>query len=209
VIAAVGMAMPALVTMSGTFAAGYRGDPADIDSAVLTGLLEALRHGVGPTAPPRTPASTSPHGAPAGSYARSSKSLYRVDDVERFAVSCVPPHQYVHVYLLIHRAASLGLSDTEDVKPYIALDTRRHERAADALEPADARIAQAPFDGTLTGVCSRLPVTSGPAPRFPEINRGGLSNPSARLKPDATFASGLSHVAASRRGCHLSSPASA
>jgi hypothetical protein len=48
VIAAVGMAVPALVTMAGTFAVGYRGDPVDIDSAVLTGFLEALRHRVDP-----------------------------------------------------------------------------------------------------------------------------------------------------------------
>lgn len=41
--AAVGMAMPTLVRIAGELSAGYRGDPTDIDSEVLTGFLEALR----------------------------------------------------------------------------------------------------------------------------------------------------------------------
>ncbi|GAA4694042.1 hypothetical protein [Phytohabitans rumicis] len=48
VIAAVGMAVPALVAMAGTLAAGYRGEAADIDAEILTGFLEGLRSGVDP-----------------------------------------------------------------------------------------------------------------------------------------------------------------
>src|SRR5690242_18247698 len=43
VIAAVGMAMPALRRYAGQLCAGYPGDPADIDAEILTGFLSALR----------------------------------------------------------------------------------------------------------------------------------------------------------------------
>ncbi|GAA4617195.1 hypothetical protein GCM10023195_76640 [Actinoallomurus liliacearum] len=42
-IAAAGVALPALRKMATELAEGYRGDAADIDSAVLTGFLEGLR----------------------------------------------------------------------------------------------------------------------------------------------------------------------
>jgi hypothetical protein len=46
VIAAVGMAMPALLRHAAQLATGYRGDRDDVDAEVLTGFLAALRERV-------------------------------------------------------------------------------------------------------------------------------------------------------------------
>ncbi|MCW6007679.1 hypothetical protein K1W54_24475 [Micromonospora sp. CPCC 205371] len=165
VIAAVGMAMPALVAMAGTLAAGYRGDPADIDAEILTGFLEGLRSGV-------DPARDAPHASlcfaawRAGRDLRLAQQEYLlVDDIEHAAAeSRLPRHPYGHVDLLVYRAEALGLIDSEDVEPYIAirLSRRTPELVAEALgidldvlrmrlNRADTRLAWALDIGVLTG----------------------------------------------------------
>jgi hypothetical protein len=74
VIAAVGMAMPALLAMAGQLAAGFRGDAVDIDAEVLTGFLEGLRRSV-------DPAKDAPHASLYGRAWRSAEpSEIRVSD---------------------------------------------------------------------------------------------------------------------------------
>lgn len=168
VIAAVGMAMPALVAMAGALAAGYHGDPADIDAEILTGFLEGLRRGV-------DPAQDAPHASLCFTAWRAGwdlrlaqRDLLPVNDIEHAAAeSRLPRHPYGHVDLLVYRAAALGLIDSEDVEPYIEirLGGRTPQLVAEQariefemlrmrLIRADARIAQALSDGTLTGTCS-------------------------------------------------------
>ncbi|GLI00651.1 hypothetical protein [Phytohabitans aurantiacus] len=165
VIAAVGMAMPALVAMAGTLAAGYRGEAADIDAEVLTGFLEALRGGV-------DPARDAPHASlcfaawRAGRELRLAQQRYLlVEDIEHAAAtSRLPCQPYGHVDLLVYRAQALGLIDSEDVEPYIAirLGRRTPELVAEAqgidldmlrmrLNRADTRLAWALNTGILTG----------------------------------------------------------
>ena len=167
VIGAVGMAMPALVAMAGALAAGYRGDPADIDAEVLAGFLTGLRDGVDPT-------NDAPHASlcfaawRAGHHLRLAGQEYLlVDDVEQAAAtSRVPRPPYGHVDLLVYRAQALGIIDPEDVEPYIAirLGHRTPQLVAEArrvnvdtlrmrLNRADIRLAQALADGVLTGTC--------------------------------------------------------
>jgi hypothetical protein len=168
VIAAVGMAMPALVAMAGTFADGYRGDPADIDSEVLTGFLHGLRRGV-------DPAKDAPHASlcfaawRAGRELRLAQQDYvLVADIEHAAAeSRLPLQPYGHVDLLVYRAQALGLIDAEDVEPYIEirLGRRTPGLVAEAscvdvdvlrmrLNRADTRIAWALSAGILTGTPS-------------------------------------------------------
>jgi hypothetical protein len=71
VVAAVGMAMPALIPCAGRLAAGYRGDPNDLDAEVLTGFLEALRGRLDLTRP--------------GLYARLCWAAYRAGRAARRA----------------------------------------------------------------------------------------------------------------------------
>jgi hypothetical protein len=168
VIAAVGMAMPALVASAGQLAAGYRGDPADIDAEVLTGFLDALRTTV-------DPAQDAPHASlcfaawRAGRDLRLAQQEYvLVDDIEHAAAeSRMPPIPYGHPDLLVYRAQALKILDAEDVEPYIAvrLGHRALEPIAEArrvdldllrmrLNRADTRLAKALASGILTGTCS-------------------------------------------------------
>ncbi|MGC5054674.1 hypothetical protein ACLQ2S_24845 [Micromonospora sp. DT48] len=167
VIAAVGMAMPALVAMAGSLAAGYHGDPADIDAEILTGFLEGLRGGV-------DPGRDAPHASlcfaawRAGRDLRLAQREYPlVDDIEHAAESRLPRHPYGHVDLLVYRAEALGVIDGEDVEPYIAIRLARRTPALVAetldvevdvlrmrLNRADARLAWALDVGLLTGPLS-------------------------------------------------------
>jgi hypothetical protein len=169
VVAAVGMAMPALVGMAGTLAAGYAGDPADIDAEVLTGFLEALRTTV-------DPGRDAPHASlcfaawRAGRDLRLAQQEYvLVEDIEHAAAQARRPRlPYGHPDLLVYRARTLGVIDDEDVEPYIAirLGHRALEPVAEArridpdvlrmrLHRADTRLAEALATGILTGTCSR------------------------------------------------------
>ena len=135
VIAAVGMAMPALVRFAGTLAAGYRGDPDDLDAEVLTGFLSALRDRLDLSRP-------APYAGllfaayRAGRAARQAHESYvLVEDLDHAAAkSRTPRLPYGHADLLVHRAQALGLIDGEDVDAYI--DVRLGHCA---VEPAAAR----------------------------------------------------------------------
>jgi hypothetical protein len=167
VIAAVGMAMPALRRYAGQLCAGYAGDPSDIDAEILTGFLTALRDRI-------DLAKDAPHAAlcraawRAGFTLRQQAHEYTpVDDVEHVTGPRTPMVPYGHPDLLVQRAVGLGILDKEDEQPYI--DVRLGRRAiepiaarlgitADALRMRlgriDIRITEALTSGVLTGVAS-------------------------------------------------------
>ena len=171
VIAAVGMAMPALVAMAGALAAGYRGDPDDIDAEIVTGFLEGLRTTV-------DPAVDAPHASLCFAAWRAGRDLrlaqqedLPVADIEHAAAeSRLPRPPYGHVDLLVHRAAALGLIDVEDVELYIDIrlgsrsgispELTAEQKGVDydalrmRLSRADTRIAWALARGILTGTAS-------------------------------------------------------
>ncbi|MFI7209506.1 hypothetical protein [Micromonospora aurantiaca (nom. illeg.)] len=167
-IAAVGMAMPALVRIAGQLAAGYRGDPADIDSEVLTGFLEALRDHLDLTRPALY-ASLTMAAFRAGRRLRlADDQAVPVEDIDHVAAgSRTPKVPYGHPDLLVRRAGTLQVIDEADVQPWIEirLGRRAPEPIAarlgvtvDALRMrlarADERLARAVADGSLTEIVS-------------------------------------------------------
>ncbi|MET8197995.1 hypothetical protein [Micromonospora taraxaci] len=168
VIAAVGMAMPALQQYAAHLCEGYTGDSADIDAEILTGFLTALRDRADLTKP-------APYASLCKAAWRAGRDLrlqqhqcLPVQSIEHLVSgSRTPPVPYGHPDLLIRRAVTLGILDPEDEQPYI--DVRLGRRAiepiaanngvsADALRMRlsriDSRIAEALRDGLLTGVAS-------------------------------------------------------
>jgi hypothetical protein len=167
VIAAVGMAMPALRRYAAQLCAGYPGDPADIDAEILTGFLSALRDRV-------DLARDAPHAALCRAAWRAGHALRRqtgeylpVGDVEHVTGPRTPRVPYGHPDLLVARAVGLGLLDACDEQPYI--DIRLGRRAiepiaarlgitVDALRMRlvriDDRITNALATGLLTGIAS-------------------------------------------------------
>lgn len=167
VIAAVGMALPALIRHARDLTAERRGDTADIDNEILTGFLEALHH-VAP-GKPGAYASLAYAGYRAGLNARTEQDAHiPVDDIGRaMSGSGLPQLPYGHPDLLIERAATLGVIDAEDVEPWI--DVRLGHRSIHLiaerlglpvdqlrmrLRRADDRIAEALTAGLLTGTVS-------------------------------------------------------
>jgi len=173
VIAAVGMAMPALIPCAGRLAAGYRGEANDLDAEVLTGFLEALRGRLDLTRP--------------GLYARLCWAAYRaghaarradecyllLDDLDAAVGSKTPQLPYGHPDLLVHRAAALRLIDGDDAELFIhvRLAHRAIEPVAAArgvpvdalrrrLERATARLAEALATGLLTSAVSTETATT-------------------------------------------------
>ncbi len=168
VIAAVGMAMPALIRIAGDLATGHRGDAADIDNEILTGYLEALRKTLDPDKP-AVYASLVYAGFRAGQKARIERHVYvPVDDIEHAVPGPrLPQLPYGHPDLLVERAAALGLIDAEDVQPWIDTRLARYSLSRIAgdldlptdllrmrLSRADTRIAQAVTVGLLSGTVS-------------------------------------------------------
>ncbi|MCI4066197.1 hypothetical protein MRQ36_28060 [Micromonospora sp. R77] len=179
VIAAVGMAMPALRRYAGQLCVGYTGDPVDIDAEILAGFLTALRDRV-------DLARDAPYASLCRAAWRAGRELRRqaheyttVDDVEHLAGPRTPTVPYGHPDLLVRRAVGLGILDTEDEQPYI--DVRLGRRAiepiaarlgitVDALRMRfgriDSRLADALASGFLTGIaspgmCEHLAVQAG------------------------------------------------
>ncbi|MEU7570078.1 hypothetical protein [Micromonospora sp. NPDC049240] len=167
VIAAVGMAMPALRRYARRLSDGYRGDPDDIGAEILAGFLAALRNHVDVSR--RAPyASLCRAGWRAGHALRQQASEYvTVEDVERVTGPRTPRVPYGHPDVLVRRAARLGILDAEDEQPYI--DVRLGQRAmepiaarmgisTDALRMRlcriDTRLAEALANGMLTGAAS-------------------------------------------------------
>lgn len=135
-IAAVGMAMPALVRSAGQLSAGFRGDPADIDSEVLTGFLEALRDHVDLTRPALY-ASLTMAGWRAGRKLCLAQEVdVPVEDIEHVAAGPRTPRPpYGHPDLLVRRAGTLQIIDDADVQPWIEIRLGRR-----APEPIAARL---------------------------------------------------------------------
>ncbi|MEW2427813.1 hypothetical protein AB0877_07360 [Micromonospora sp. NPDC047644] len=168
VIAAVGMAMPALQQYAAQLCEGYTGDPADIDAEILTGFLTALRDRADLTKPAPY-ASLCKAAWRAGRDQRLQQREYLpVQDIEHLvAGSRTPPVPYGHPDLLVRRAVTLGILDPEDEQPYI--DVRLGRRAIEPIAASngvsvdalrmrlsriDSRIVEALADGLLTGVAS-------------------------------------------------------
>ncbi|WP_433281721.1 hypothetical protein [Micromonospora sp. CA-244673] len=167
VIAAVGMAMPALRRYAGQLCAGYDGDPDDIDAEILTGFLTALRDRVDLTR-------DAPYAAlcraawRAGHRLRLQAGEYTsIADVDHLPGPRTPKLPYGHPDVLVRRAVGLGILDPDDEQPYI--DVRLGRRAiepiaaglgitVDALRMRlgriDTRIADALRRGLLTGIAS-------------------------------------------------------
>ncbi|SCG77622.1 hypothetical protein [Micromonospora inositola] len=168
VIAAVGMAMPALRRYANHLSAGYGGDPDDIGAEVLTGFLAALRDRV-------DLARDAPYAALCRAAFRAGYALRQqageytsVDNVDHVTGPRTPAMPYGHPDLLVQRAVGLGILDREDEQPYIdiRLGRRAIERVAarlgitvDALRMRlgriDTRLADALAKGLLTGVTSQ------------------------------------------------------
>ncbi|WP_319461474.1 hypothetical protein [Micromonospora sp. RTP1Z1] len=170
VIAAVGMAMPALRRYAGQLCAGYGGDPDDIDAEILTGFLAALRDHVD-VARPAPYAALCRVGWRAGQELRRQASEFTpLEDVDHVTGPRTPKVPYGHPDVLVRRAVGLGILDPVDEEPYI--DVRLGRRAvepiaarlgitADALRMRlrriDTRIADALARGLLTGVSALQP----------------------------------------------------
>ncbi|MEO3780492.1 hypothetical protein ABGB16_27495 [Micromonospora sp. B11E3] len=167
VVAAAGMALPALRRCAGQLRVGWSGDAHDIDAEILTGFLAALRDRVDLSKP-------APYASLCMAAWRAGFELRQrvgeavpVDDVEHVAGPRTPTVPYGHPDLLVRRAVGLGLLDACDEQPYI--DLRLGRRAiepiaatmgitVDALRMRarriDERIARALANGLLTGVAS-------------------------------------------------------
>ncbi|WP_028188863.1 hypothetical protein [Salinispora pacifica] len=168
VVAAVGMAMPALQQYAGQSCEGYNGDPADVDAEILTGFLTALRDRADLTKP-------APYAGLCKAAWRAGRDLrlqqqdyLPVEDIEHVTPGPrTPKAPYGHPDLLVRRAVTLGILDPEDEQAYI--DVRLGHRAIEPIAVAngvsvdalrmrlsriDSRIAEALADGLLTGVAS-------------------------------------------------------
>ncbi|MFD0784943.1 hypothetical protein ACFQZ8_13635 [Micromonospora azadirachtae] len=135
VIAAVGMAMPALRRYTRQLCDGYRSDPDDIEAEILTGFLAALRDHVDLTRP-------APYAALCRAGWRAGYKLRQqageatpVEDVEHITGPRIPQVPYGHPDVLVNRAVRLGILDPGDEQPYI--DVRLGRRA---IEPIAARL---------------------------------------------------------------------
>ena len=192
VIAAVGMAMPALRRYAAQLASGYRGDRDDVDAEVLTGFLAALRERVDLAKP-------APHAALCMAAFRAGHNLVRqsreytpVDDVEHVTGPRTPTVPWGHPDLLVRRAVQLGLVDETDEQPYI--DVRLGQKAiepiaaglditADALRMRlgriDTRLADALSRGLLTGAVSTdaAQLIAGQADRRAALRTSRAANP--------------------------------
>lgn len=167
VVAAAGMALPALRRCAGQLRAGWSGDAHDIDAEILTGFLTALRDRVELSQP-------APYASLCMAAWRAGYELRQrlgesvpVDDVEHVVGPRTPTVPYGHPDLLVQRAVGLGLLDACDEQPYI--DLRLGRRAIEPIAASmgitvdalrmrarriDERIARALASGLLTGVAS-------------------------------------------------------
>ncbi|MGY0234085.1 hypothetical protein [Longispora urticae] len=168
VIAAVGLAMPALVRCAGSLSAGYRGDPADIDSEIVVGFLAALRGRDLDLSRPAVYAKLCWAGWRAARALRlTNDAEVPRPDMDTMPGSRPPEVPWRHVDLLVHRASELGLIAVGDAESWIdvRLGGKSTYLIAEArglsvdvlrmrLTRADRRIAQALADGELTGYAS-------------------------------------------------------
>jgi hypothetical protein len=168
-IAATGLAMPALRRFAGRLARGYTGDPADLDNEILTGFLEAVKYRVDPDRD-RLAARLCWAGYRAGLAARHAQDADTyLEDLA--GEPAAPPHlPYAHPDLLLARAAAIGLIDRAEAE--LILQTRLEDTtieklaASTGLDPAvlrmrrvraERRLVQGIRDGHLSGPVS-MPV---------------------------------------------------
>ncbi|MEV6527908.1 hypothetical protein AB0M43_38910 [Longispora sp. NPDC051575] len=165
VIAAVGLAVPALVRCAGRLTAGYRGEAADIDAEILAGYLTALHGEDLDLTRPAVYARLCWAGWRAGrALRRADEAEVPSTDMDTTPGSRAPEVPWRHVDLLVHHARDLGLIASDDAESWI--DVRLGGRScyliAEArglnvdvlrmrLNRADRRIASALADGRLTG----------------------------------------------------------
>ncbi|MGH3681848.1 MAG: hypothetical protein ACRDT2_16565 [Natronosporangium sp.] len=166
-IAAVGMAMPALVGHAKHLAAGYQGDVRDLDNEVLAGFVTALRKrddldGPGPYAKLCWSAYR------AGQAARIADSAHAlIEDLDLLVGARSPRLPYGHPDLLVRRAVALGVIAADDAEAFI--DVRLAHRDVEPLaadrginpdtlrrrvERAAGRLAEAMVAGLLSGPAS-------------------------------------------------------
>ncbi len=167
VVAAAGMALPALRRCAGQLRVGWFGEAHDIDAEILTGFLAALRDRVDLSRP-------APYASLCMAAWRAGFELrlrvgetVPVGDVEHVVGPRTPSVPYGHPDLLVQRAVGLGLLDACDEQPYI--DLRLGRRAIEPIAAAmgvtvdalrmrvrriDERVARALANGLLTGVPS-------------------------------------------------------
>jgi hypothetical protein len=192
-IATVGMAMPALVRLAGQLAAGYQGDPADIDSEVLTGFLEAVRDHADLTRPALYASLTMAAWRAGRSLRLAQEADLPVEDIEQVAAGPRTPRPpYGHPDLLVRRAGTLRVIDAADVQPWIEIRLGRRAPepiaaqlgiSVDALRMrlarADERLAAALADGSLSDLVS--PITgrtlTARADRRDKIRAGRAARP--------------------------------
>lgn len=164
-IVAIGMAMPRLVRDAGALARDFRGEPADIDAAIVEGFLQALTRTIDL--------------AEQGLYAKlcwaAFRSGYRLryadadlvysDDMDSEAA---PPYRpYEHVDLLLARAVRLGLINQDDTDlititrlEYVPIEYVARQAGVDVnvlrrrRERAGQRLAAALEAGHLSGPVS-------------------------------------------------------
>ncbi|GIG63376.1 hypothetical protein Lfu02_77480 [Longispora fulva] len=168
VIAALGLAMPALVRCAGILSAGYRGDAADIDGELVAGFLTALRGDDLDLSRPVVYARLCWAGWRAARDLRlADEAEVPLPDFDSVADSRPPEVPWRHVDLLVQRACDLGLLSAQDIRSWIDIRLGGKTLAliaqSQGLEPnalrmrlarADRRIARALADGILTGYAS-------------------------------------------------------
>ena len=136
VVAATGMAMPALRRYAGQLRTGWSGDTHDLDAEIIAGFLSALRDRIDIVRP-------APYAALCKAAWRAGYELRRrngaeaipVENLEHVTGPRTPKLPYGHPDLLVHRAVELGIIDPGDEQPYIDLRLGRR-----AVEPIAARL---------------------------------------------------------------------
>jgi hypothetical protein len=164
-LAAIGMAMPRLVKQAGALARDFRGDPADIDAAIVEGFLQALTRRLD-LAERGLQVKLCWAGYRAGHAVRyADADVVFSDDLDSEAAA--PHRPYGHVDLLLARAVALELIDADEAE--LIIDTRLEYQPIEDLaghtgeqvstlrrrrERAALRLAEALAEGHLSGPVS-------------------------------------------------------
>ncbi|GGJ90059.1 hypothetical protein GCM10010123_19870 [Pilimelia anulata] len=137
VVAAVGMAIPALAAMSRELRGRFTdADPADIDAELLTGFLEALRDRLDREQAGLLPRLRMAAWRAAWRLLTRDLDVEPLDDIEHAVPASRTPRPMVaHPDLLVLRAVQLGVIDADDAEAWI--DIRLGHKAP---EPHAARL---------------------------------------------------------------------
>jgi hypothetical protein len=133
-LAAIGMAMPRLVKQAGSLARDFRGDPADIDAAIVEGFLHALTRRLD-LAEQGLHVKLCWAGYRAGYDVRyADADVVYCDDLDNEAAA--PHRPYGHVDLLLARAVALELIDPDEAA--LIIDTRLEYQPIEQLADQSA-----------------------------------------------------------------------